>query len=118
VWHQLVVFFGIQKVFFSPPPNPRVHTLAVQHRQHKKRHQLIPEFAAVHWVPANTPITTSQKIILSSLPGGYQEGDPNERSNDDILVGTWHTPDQFVKKAQGVTHPMDERLWKKLRRMR
>jgi hypothetical protein len=31
-----------------------------------------------------------------------------ERSNDDVLVGTWHTSDQFVCKAQSVTHPMDE----------
>lgn len=44
----------------------------------------------------------------ASLRREYQEGDPIEKSNDDILVGTWRTPDQFVNKAQQVTHPMDE----------
>ena len=24
------------------------------------------------------------------------------------LVGTWHTPEQFVEKARSVVHPMDE----------
>ena len=76
--------------------------------QHKKRSQLIPEFADIRWLPADTVIHDSQKVIPSSLRGEYQEGDPMERSNDDILVGTWRTPEQFVSKAQSVTHPMDE----------
>lgn len=59
-----------KKFSFRPPPNPRVHTLAVQHRQHKKRQQLIPEFAVVHWLAADTRLDDSKKIIPSSLSAG------------------------------------------------
>ena len=101
-------FLVARKFSFNSPPNPRINSLAVQHRKHKKRTQLIPEFATVCWLPPNTKLTDSQKEIPSSLRGEYQEGDPMKRSNEDILVGTWHTPNQFVTRAQGVTHPMDE----------
>jgi hypothetical protein len=101
-------FLESKNISFQPLTLPRIHTLAVQHRQHKKRSLLIPEFSDIHWLHANTVIHDSQKVIPSSLRGEYQEGDPMERSNDDILVGTWRTPEQFVSKAQSVTHPMDE----------
>jgi len=97
-----------KKLSFLPPPNPRVKTLAVQHRQHKKRPQLIPEFADVRWCSPTGPLTDQQKLIPSSLREEYQEGDSKNRSSEDILVGTWHTPIQFVSRAQSARHPMDE----------
>ena len=30
------------------------------------------------------------------------------------MVGTWHTPEQFVSKAQRITHPMDENALEKI----
>jgi hypothetical protein len=88
--------------------------LAVQHRQHKRRSQLVPEFAAIRWLLSTVSLTDQQKLIPSSLRGEYQEGDPEERSNGDVLVGTWYTPTQFVKEAQNARHPMDENALEKI----
>ena len=107
-------FLQAKNLSFSPPPNPRVKTLAVQHRQHKRRAQLVPEFADMRWLQPTVSLTDQQKVIPSSLRGEYQEGDPEERSNGDILVGTWHTPMQFVNEAQNVQHPMDENALEKI----
>ena len=62
--------FSVKNFSFCPPLNPRVNTLAAQHR-HKKRQQPLPEFAATHWQPTETRLTDSQKIIPSSLRGEY-----------------------------------------------
>ena len=93
---------------FAPPPNPRLTSLAMQHRQHKKRGQLIPDFVHLHWFPPNHKLQDLQKILPSSNQGEYQEEVQLPHSAKDILVGTWHTPEEFVKKAQKVVHPMDE----------
>ena len=61
-------FLSHENFSFCPPLNPRVNTLAAQHR-HKKRQQPLPEFAATHWQPTETRLTDSQKIIPSSLRG-------------------------------------------------
>ena len=36
-------FLSPEKFSFAPPPNPRLTSLAMQHRQHRKRRQLISE---------------------------------------------------------------------------
>ena len=48
------------------------------------------------------------------MGGEYQEGDPEKRSNGDILVGTRHTPTQFVNRAQRAKHLMDENALEKI----
>ena len=53
-------------------------------------------------------------MIPSSLRGEYQEGDPQERSDGDVLVGTWYTPTQFVEEARNANHPMDENALEKI----
>jgi len=35
-------------------------------------------------------------------------------TTEDILVGTWHTPEQFVNKAQHSPHPMEENALHKI----
>jgi len=107
-------FLQAKNISFFPPPNPRIKTLAVQHRQHKRRSQLVPEFAAIRWLLSTVSLTDQQKLIPSSLRGEYQEGDPEERSNGDVLVGTWYTPTQFVNEAQNARHPMDENALEKI----
>ena len=101
-------FLLTKNIPFSLPPNPREKTLAAQHRQHKKRNQLIPEFSETKWLPSTASLTDQQKVIPSSFKGECQEGNPQERSEGDVLVGTWYTPTQFVKEARKANHPMDE----------
>ena len=103
-----------RNLIFRPPPNPRIKTLAVQHRQHKKRSQLIPEFSTTAWYPKTHKISNIQKLIPSSNSGEYQEGDQPQMTTEDILVGTWHTPEQFVNKAQHSPHPMEENALHKI----
>ena len=76
-------FLTAKKFSFSPPPNPRINTLAVQHRQHKKPDQLISEFAVIHWLPSHRKINDSQKVIPSSL-----RGIPRRRSDEEVKW--WH----------------------------
>ena len=47
-------------------------------------------------------------MIPSSFRGECQEGNPQEKSEGDVLVGTWYTPTQFVKEARKANRPMDE----------
>ena len=101
-------FLPPEKFSFAPPPNPRLTSLAMQHRQHKKRRQLIPEYSHTHWCPPNYNVQDFQKVLPSSHQGEYLEEVQLPHSSKDILVGTWHTPEEFVKKAQNVVHPMDE----------
>ena len=101
-------FLLTKNIPFSLPPNPREKTLAAQHRQHKKRNQLIPEFSETKWLPSTASLTDQQKVIPSSFKGECQEGNPQERSEGDVLVGTWYTPTQFVKEDRKSNHPMDE----------
>ena len=107
-------FLMQRNLIFRPPPNPRIKTLAVQHRQHKKRSQLIPEFSTTAWYPKTHKISNIQKLIPSSNSGEYQEGDQPQMTTEDILVGTWHTPEQFVNKAQHSPHPMEENALHKI----
>jgi len=72
-------FLDSKNVSFEPPPILRINTLAVQHRQHKKRNQLIPEFANTRWLPADTVIHDSQTVMPSSL-----RGIPRKRSDGEI----------------------------------
>eukprot|EP00435_Cladocopium_sp_Y103_P027530 s3375_g6.t2 len=92
---------------FVPPANPRINTLASQHRQHRQRQQLIPEYSTVTWLAPDTPLTEWQHHIPSSQKGKVQEGEDIHLEKDQILVGTWHTPEEFVEKALNATHPMD-----------
>eukprot|EP00435_Cladocopium_sp_Y103_P026492 s3071_g6.t1 len=92
---------------FVPPANPRINTLASQHRQHRQRQQLIPEYSKVSWLAPDTPLTEWQHHIPSSQKGKVQEGEDIHLEKDQILVGTWHTPEEFVEKALKATHPMD-----------
>ena len=89
---------------------PRIQTLAMQHRQHKRRPQLLPEFLNIAWVSDQTPLTDMQKQLPSSFQGECDEETlKNKPEHQNMkLVGTWHTPEQFVEKARFVTHPMDE----------
>ena len=104
----LRTFLSQKEFSFTPPPNPRLTSLANQHRQHKKRRQLIPEFRQIHWYPIDYQIQDLQKILPSSHQGENLEEVQLPESAKDILVGTWHTPEEFVQKAQQVVHPMDE----------
>ena len=74
----------------------------------------MPEFADIRWLPPTVRLTDQQKVIPSSLRGEYQEGDPQERSDGDVLVGTWYTPTQFVEEARNANHPMDENALEKI----
>ena len=107
-------FLMQRNLIFRPPPNPRIKTLAVQHRQHKKRSQLIPEFATITWYPPPHQLSDIQKMIPSSKRGEYQEGDQQQEKAGDILVGTWHTPEQFVNKALQSPHPMEDNALQKI----
>eukprot|EP00435_Cladocopium_sp_Y103_P022564 s4461_g5.t1 len=93
---------------FVPPANPRINTLASQHRQHRQRQQLIPEYRTVTWLAPDTPLNEWQHLIPSSQRGKVQEGEDIHLEKDQILVGTWHTPEEFVEKALNATHPMDD----------
>ena len=103
-----------RNLIFSPLPNPRIKTLAVQHRQHKKRSQLIPEFSTTDWHPNTYKLSENQKLIPSSSRGEYQEGDQTQTTTGEILVGTWHTPEQFVNKALHSSHPMEKNALHKI----
>ena len=61
---------------FAPPPNPRLTSLAMQHRQHKKRGQLIPDFVHLHWFPPNHKLQDLQKN-----PSFFQSGGISGRSS-------------------------------------
>ena len=53
-------------------------------------------------------------MIPSSSRGEYQEGDQTQTTTGEILVGTWHTPEQFVNKALHSSHPMEENTLHKI----
>ena len=86
-------FLESKNISFQPLPLPRIHTLAVQHRQHKKRSQLIPEFADIHWLPANTVIHDSQKKFMT-------EGVP--------LVGSHDHPSCYPLKLKAASMSEEE----------
>ena len=64
----------------------------------------------------DTPLHDMQKLLNSSFQGEWYEetrqdlGENNQfqEHQDMKLVGTWHTPEQFVEKARVAVHPMDE----------
>eukprot|EP00435_Cladocopium_sp_Y103_P024655 s97_g6.t1 len=98
---------------FSVPTNPRINTLASQHRQHRQRQQLIPEYRQITWLPPDTPLDEWQHYIPSSQRGKVQEGEDIQLGDiqlgeEQVPVGTWHTPEEFVEKALTVAHPMDD----------
>ena len=118
---------------FVPRPLPRIQTLAAQHRQHKKRDQLIPEFFTIQSTPVTQNLTSFQKLLPSFSKGespeeGFIDGESHEEgffgrqrettnqqtSKGHHMVGTWHTPEQFVLKAKNITHPMDENAPEKI----
>ena len=103
-------FLQLRNCSFVPRPLPRIQKLAAQHRQHKRRQQLVPEFIHMAWVPEITPLTDMQKHLPSSFQGECEEETLNSKSEHQNmkLVGTWHTPEQFVERAKQVIHPMDE----------
>jgi len=53
-------------------------------------------------------------LIPSSSRREYQEGDQTQTTTGEILVGTWHTPEQFVNKALHSSHPMEENTLHKI----
>ena len=53
-------------------------------------------------------------MIPSSSRGEYQEGDQTQTTTGEILVGTWHTPEQFVNKALHSSHPMEKNALHKI----
>ena len=126
VAHLVKLVLEIQGRTFVPRPLPRLHTLAAQHRQHKKRDQLIPEFFAIQKLPITHTLTPFQKLLPSyakgDVPpegiipeeGGIQNEMETQMQSGHHMVGTWHTPEQFVSKAKGTIHPMDENALEKI----
>ena len=87
----------------------------------------MPEFQTIACrVSDTTPLTDMQKELPSSFQGeceeealnhkpGHSNGECEEEAlnhkpghSNMKLVGTWHTPEQFVEKARHAVHPMDE----------
>ncbi|CAK9014200.1 Uncharacterized protein SCF082_LOCUS12246 [Durusdinium trenchii] len=92
---------------FTALPPLRTHTLALQHRQHKSRPHLIPEFAQVVWLPDDAPIPSQGKLLPPGSHGG--KGPEEHEPPNSRRVGIFHTPEEFVAKAMIAKHPMDER---------
>ena len=101
-------FFVKQKPFFFSPPKSQRENVSRSTPPAQKRNQLIPEFSETRWLPSTASLTDQQKVIPSSFRGECQEGNPQEKSEGDVLVGTWYTPTQFVKEARKANRPMDE----------
>ena len=102
-------FLETKGCVFVPRPFPRINTLAAQHRQHRKRDQLIPEFFAIQWCPTTHKLSPLQKLLPSSSQGDSPEEGVNKQVQPgQQRIGTWHTPEQFVARAKRTKHPMDE----------
>ena len=80
----------------------------------RNSYQNLLQFA---WVHMDTPLTDMQKLLDSSFQGEWYEEVVQNGGKDRHqlqehqtlkLVGTWHTPEQFVEQARVAAHPMDE----------
>ena len=96
----LLKFLQGQGFHFAPRPPLRHLTLGAQHRQHRKRGPLIPEFKLKLSLPRDTTLTSFQKLLPPTK---------GEETTEDgkIRVGQYHTPEEFVQVATKLEHPMD-----------
>ena len=80
-----------------------------------KSDQLIREFLTIQWIPLTQKLPPFQKLLHSFSKGDMpEEGINQEVPQGQHLVGAWHTPEQFVSKARGITHPMGENALDKI----
>ena len=85
-------------------PQPLRHlTLAMQHRQHRRRQALIPEYISTRLQPLTQPLQDLEVWIPSSK-GGIDQKESREGMGK---VGKFHSPEEFANKAARVEHPMD-----------
>eukprot|EP00435_Cladocopium_sp_Y103_P033666 s1851_g8.t1 len=74
---------------------------------------LVPEFAEYKYM--DMPVTNPAfKLLAAPLQQGQQNTEQlevketNKRARTTFKYGVWHTPEQFLEKAQQVSHPMDD----------
>ena len=93
IFRLLRILMGVSAVTTLPLPNPESPCMLVP-KSHlanfsaKCIQSCVKERLAVF----GTRAFCSKKSTKSQHGGEDQEGDPEKRSNGDILVATWHTP--------------------------
>ena len=95
-------------------PQPRLHDLATASlgKQSKKHKPLVPEYHRVAFQSKHLPISDGAKIIAPHRWGvAREEEDKMEKGmtklSEEVKVGYFHTPKQFVSMSMNVKHPMD-----------
>ena len=80
-----------QRCTFKTPTNSALSGV----KQTKKHVSLIPEF---HHIAKSKPADKPSKLLTSPIPGGCDA--------ESCKYGVYHSPQQFIKLAQNLVHPI------------
>ena len=94
-------------------PQPRLHDLSTASvgKQSKKHKPLVPEYHRVAFQSRHVQVPDGAKIIAPQKGGMDREeedlGSSMQNLAEEVKVGYFHTPKQFVSLGRRVKHPMD-----------
>ena len=93
----------------------RLTSLKVQGRQHKTMTQLIPDFGSFFWAPLQYNPAKNEKCLPPKTAGEENEveehmaenTEDNAASEKNVKVGVFLEPEEHLRLAANLTHPMD-----------
>ena len=103
----------------SKPLRLHDRSLAVQGKQSKRHRPLVPEYHKIVTLPADQPQPADSKQLPPHFKGvgsteeveiemdDHQKSMQEDHIADSVKYGVYHTPKQFLSRAQEAQHPMD-----------
>eukprot|EP00435_Cladocopium_sp_Y103_P017424 s1635_g4.t1 len=106
----LLRYFASKNISITKPLRLHDESVAVQGKQTKKHRPLIPEYCHIVTIDNSMEPPEGAKLLPPHFHGGKAEEDVEMHSENLANVskyGVFHSPQQFLAKAEGVQHPMD-----------
>eukprot|EP00435_Cladocopium_sp_Y103_P066873 s464_g29.t1 len=106
----LVQFFTAQGLPIQKPLRLHDTSLAAQGKQSKQHRPLVPEYHRVITRASNETAPDNSKLLPPHFAGDDgldEEANKLYKLTDKVKYGIYHTPKQFLSRAQQVQHPMD-----------
>eukprot|EP00435_Cladocopium_sp_Y103_P049944 s2858_g15.t1 len=107
----LIRFFAAQGLQVQKPLRLHDKSLAVQGKQSRKHRPLVPEYHHIITCQVTDAQPGNSKLLSPHFQG---EVEPEETNNiavdglgNTVKYGIYHTPKQFLSRAERVQHPMD-----------
>eukprot|EP00435_Cladocopium_sp_Y103_P022067 s4526_g5.t1 len=106
----LLRYFASKNISITKPLRLHDESVAVQGKQTKKHRPLIPEYCRILTIDNSMEPPEGAKLLPPHFQGGKAEEDVEMHSENLANVnkyGVFHSPQQFLAKAECVQHPMD-----------